>query len=495
MDKTIHLVIPKGYDTVLLSRFKEENFIVTNVDHELDNFRHWALSKEKENPKIAFIMETMENDLPVEIQAKEFVEKLTEIKVNRSSIRIVVVLPEHFDRILSLKKKLATLNIYDMYFDNSLSFQKVLSWIETEKTLADVKHLIIDGSEENYEMSPNEKKIRADVEEQEREDESYYVEDNEDNDGGVLSNRINEMFGDKLESIKRLTDSFSIDLSVLQRKKGKKVIEKYITMAQQSIVFISLSKGAGSTFHSLNFASYLQDKGMSVGLYEQPIHTDGRTYIADIFEMYKKKEDLSVPHAVLNRKPIFLDQLYTHNSIGVYATDYSKGYIDDFKNDQMIKYLNTGKHMIKIMDFGYVPTHWFNSESFVDILQLFDHIVVVTDLLPLNFIPNFERFSYFQEFQEALAHSTDVHFLLNRYESKVPKKELRQLNLQDANRCPQLDYDEIYKSYFDKKIPFDTSKEIQEELSITYKGLFDDMEIEIETKIKKKRGLLGLVGL
>lgn len=493
MDKRLHVVFPKDYMDKIVNALEKENFTVTNKDFQLETFYHWASSEDSEYSPTALIIDPLDDDIPFEAKAEEYVRYLTDVKINKPNMRLIINLPSQFKHMKNMQRNFVSLGIYDFYFEDNFSVQTILKWIDHKRTLADVKGLIVHesvGEVKEDEKQTNEETVQSDNFQQFEEE---ILEELEEQENG-LGSFINQKFGDKVKTIKRFADSFSINVN-LPKKARTRVVEKYVTMIQQSIAFISLSRGAGSTFHSLNYASYLRDKGMSVGLYEQPVHLDGRSYFSDVFELFKSEKRLqtSVPHMIIERKPIFLEDTPTYSDISVYATDYSQGYIEDFKSEQFVRYLNVGKHTIKIMDFGFVPSHWFNNESFIDVLNTFQYLVIVVDLLPTNFVPNFERFEFFQNFRAEQSHQSELCFLINRYDSYVPKKELKQLELDKAHRCPAIESKLIFKALFDKKIPFDTNGEIEEKLAITYKGLTGEMGFQGEVQYKKRRVLSSML--
>jgi len=78
----------------------------------------------------------------------------------------------------------------------------------------------------------------------------------------------------------------------------------------------------------------------------------------------------------------------------------------------------------------------------------------------------------------------------------MPKKELKYVNLSDAHRCSSLPYDHIFKALYDKKIPYDISEDIEQELYKIYNGLLEDLQLEEELhyKKKRKRGFFNKIG-
>lgn len=198
-----------------------------------------------------------------------------------------------------------------------------------------------------------------------------------------------------------------------------------------------------------------------------------------------------MPHAILGRSPVIYDQVYKYSDIPLYAVDYSRGDITRFTIEQTLRYLSTGKHNMKVMDFGYLAREQFEEKEFLDILNIFDHVIVVADTMPIALIPNMERLTYFQKLEEKNTSDVSVHFLLNRISSKMANKDLEELGFENAIKCNTLDQDSIYKAYFDMKIPFDAEPVLRNELTLVYENLCHDMGIEIGSNKRRKKRLFG----
>lgn len=493
MDKQIHIVFPKEYMDTIVQVLENGGYKVTSKDHVLETFYHWATGEEqKDYTSTALIIDALDEEIPVEAKAEEYVRYLTEIRIHRPNMRLVINLPSQFRHMKQMQRNFVSLSIYDFYFEDNFSTQSIFDWLENPKTLADVKDFIV--HEQSYpenkvvtKTGPYQKEVNSDKDNNDNNNKNHEIKNNHNNIAAKLPEN------DRKKAKQR---RFSINVS-LPRK--PMVVEKYVTMYQQNIAFISLSRGAGSTFHSLNLASYLRDRGLTVGVYEQPIHYDGRSYLADVLDLFGNEpttkeltQKISVPHLILERKPIFLEQVPKYNNIEVFATDYDRC-IRGFNNEQFARYINTGRYAFKIVDLGYVPSDWLNKVSFIDLLNTFQHIVIVIDLIPTAFNSNSDRLTFFYDFRNSLYQNSNLQFLINRYNSYIPKKELRQIRLEEAHQCPMFPYDQIFKAIYDKKTPYDMSEDIENELSVIYKGLLDEIRIEESRQNKKRKGIRGIL--
>lgn len=478
MEKQIHIVFLKDYMDAVVQFFENEGYEVSSRDYQLETFYHWATKNEdKELDSVALIIETFNEEVPIEVKAAEIVKYLTEIKIFKPNMKLIINLPSQFKQMKQMQRSFVGLSIYDFYFEDNFTTQSLLEWVRKSKTLADVKDLIV--HEQEFKENLDEENV---IDTKKKEKEVHHHQEKKEEP----STRI-ERVKDK-EKVKR----FSINVTFPQKET---VVEKYVTMYQQKIGFISLSRGAGSTFHSMNLAYYLIQRGMTVGLYEQPQHFEGRTYLADVFDCFNvsvKENVCSVPHLIQERSPIFLEKIPNYQGIAIYGTDYEDNPIQSFNADQYLKYLNTGKHTIKIMDFGYLSDDWFNRRELLDVLNHFDHLVVVVDLMPLSFNPNSKKF---MDFQEKYKFEGNLHFLVNRFNSSLSNEEIEEIGLENSNKCNMLSYDEVFKSILNRNIPLFKSKlEIEVPLEELYQNLVNDMEINggQEIKQRKKKGLKGL---
>lgn len=456
MGKKLHIVFPKEHMQVLLSALQGfEEYIVTGTDYHFDTFYDYAVSEQEIDCDVALIVGDIKGNIPIVQKVSDFLKKVTDIRIKRPNLRLVVCLTKEYEHIQSLQQTLVSLSVYDIHFVDQFDIYVLIDWIEKPKNLADMKNFIV-PTENNITPIINkplaEKKEENIVEEQ-------------------------EMSRIKIRKPKKEIEG------------STKIVEKIVSVTQTNIAFISLSRGAGSTFHATNFSSFLRSKDLNVGLYEYPLYERGRTYLIDHFDFNElESTDLlvSAPHAIHENKSFNQELALNYKGISIYPVNYKKGVIETFTAEMMYRYINTGRHTIKVVDLGYLEL----TEENKKVLQAFDHIYIIVDLSPSSFLPNYERFIHIEEMKEKEGQS-NIDFIINPYVSTVPKHEIKELKLDKAYRCNQFELEMTMKAFFKKSTVFDGIEELREEFSLLYEKLCDDIKLPISFG-KHKKGKLGI---
>lgn len=465
MSKTLHVVFPKDMMNYVLQELPNKvDFEITGKDYSLDTFHHYATGNKEIECDTVIVVDRFLEDVPIEQKAKEIITKVSDIRMARQNLRIILLLPSAFNRITYFKKQLVSLLVYDMYFTEEFSFEDIVKWLETPKTLNDMKEYI-DFVTISEEQTVQPKAVTPSVSTQQDQEIQDSKEDSRTN---------------------RRQKRFTKEKVVVEKEIIEKVIS--VSLPQNNIAFVSLSRGAGSSFHAINYAAFLTEKDINVALYEYPVHYNGRTYLADHFDVFHSNElFISAPHSIQRGEQVLLNQVFKHGDISMYPVNYVKEGIEQFDADNMYRYLNTGRHLSKVFDLGYIP---FN-EDCKQILDSFDAVFVLVDLSPIQFLPNFERFEWLKEHLE----HPSLHFILNPFVDSFPKSELKELGLKDSFKVPRLDYEEIMKSFFQKRIAYQSSDSLKEELFEVYEDMSIAININLPTSKKKKTGIFNLVGL
>lgn len=451
--KKLHIVFPKEYMEILLQELKKyESYTVEGTDYRFDTFYDFAMSNQELNCDIALIVGDMQGDIPVEEKVNEFLKKMTDICFKRPQLKFIISLPTSYKHIKLIQQTLVSLSIYNVYFTDQIQFDTLINWIENPQTLADMKEFILPPKQQEQSF---EKENPATSDEKQGETKKAEKEDN----------RIN----------KRMKRSF-----VKDRPSETKVIEKIVEISPKNIGVISISKGAGSTFHASNFSSFLSKSGLNVGLYESPFIEKGRTYLLDLFDLSGLVD--STAHMIYEDYPISNENSVKYKDLYLYPVNYKKGKLECFTTDMMYKYLNVGRHTFKIADLGYYELN----DDTNRFLQAFDHIYAIVDLSPMAFIPNFERFQWLKKLKGQTG-APSVDFILNPYVSSVPKQELKELELTKAYRCESFERELIMKAYFNKDPLFEGVEEIQEELNNLYNAMSEELNIPLKQSDSRKK--------
>lgn len=488
MTQTIHAVFPKDFWNPIKKYFVQDHiqYDVINIDDEIQTFKHYMLGESGQViADIALICLFEDFEIPLDAQTTDLSEYLLEVKMKNSNIRIVLILPNSFKRSNKLTKDLVTLGIYDIHFTDEFNFRDILGWLEKPMQLPDMKEFI----EKEY-------GIKHQVSEKTEESEKelvFSIEAETDSKAPVE----NKKSSSKLSSIKAITAGFFKNREVKATTKKEQPsnpsdnVHQVNTLAftQRNIAFLSVSKSAGSTFHANNFASFLALNGVGrIGLFEYPVHCENKTYLSDVFNLYKESEDnkkCSIPHAILNKRPFKKEDLYHYNNvIDIIATDYSLSEILDFTGQQTLKLLNVAKHDVKIMDFGCIPLERLKSEDFRDILSMFDYAVLVMDLMPTALIPNHDRFYKLQSLAKDEM-PNDPIYIFNQFAGNIKKCEYKHLNINKAYECQAFERSTIFNAMYENTAAFDFDHTIKSYLISLYSDLCEEVSIpnHIEDKL------------
>jgi hypothetical protein len=476
MNKNIHIVFPKGYKDVLLSEMHKKEYNVVNFDYSLETFHHWSLSQEETVADAVLMAVTLSGNIPIEDKIHDFIEKLTDIRIARPSLRLIIFLPTEYRHITVFKEQMVKLGVYDFYFFDSFSFVHLLEWLEKPKTLADIKEYIqIDSAPKEYITEKVKDEHIQPVEPPETKEKPVKIE----------AKYVNVIEEEPKTRVERSQQHKSVKTII-----EKQIIERVVTVSQKSIAFHSISRGAGSTFHSLNLGAYYSQKDIEVGIYENPCYYEGRTFQADALSLFKMNADInfSAPHHVLKRLPVFQEQIISANNINFYSIDQDQEKIEQFKYEDYVRYLNIGKENIKIMDFGYVPFSMYEEGWFCSILSSYDLHVVCIDLLPTALIPNSNRLKWFVNNKDRM----NILFLVNPMPRKFTKNDLLDFGLDDALRCDLLDRNKIFNSLYQNALPFDYDSDIKVDLSAIYDQMNNRVGFEIG-EYRSKKGIFSWV--
>lgn len=155
--KKIHLVFDPDYIESLvevINNFAE----VTGKDFNMDTAAQWAASKKGPDPDIILIEGTVDVS-KVDFSSgkiardKYFIERLTQIRVNRPNSQIIVLLQEERKSDIAFLQAITGLAVFDIYFVNNFNESDLQQWFNTQKNVADVTHMLPGVNLEDSELS------------------------------------------------------------------------------------------------------------------------------------------------------------------------------------------------------------------------------------------------------------------------------------------------------------------------------------------------------
>lgn len=452
--KTIHAVFKKEFhDRIKAYYDKEENkssFKVINYDTDINTFRHYMLMQKDsiEIADIALVAVSENYDVPLAVQIKELIEKTVEVKLAHNDLRILLILPQSFKQDIRLVTELVSIGIYDIHFKNDFDFTDLNQWMNVPKTLADMRDYIKANAKDPREFA------------------ALF------NHADPPKETTTEVVINEVEKTKVITKKETVE----------KVVRLTTTILQKNIGVLALTKGAGSTFVATNFASYLAEQDLNIGLYENPKHAEQKTYLADVFNLFSeieaKNQKDSVPHKIVQKTEHYLSDPYNVMGVDVYATNYALGPIKEFKPHSMMKYINTGKQSVKIIDLGCFTDQELNEEAFTDLLSLFDSLLIVVDLLPTSIIPYQNRL---KQLQKRCKHFSDMDlmYILNRFDGEIPLKKYKHLELDSVVSIAGIDHSALLAAMFKKQTVYTHDNNIREKLKPVYSVVANSLGIEV----------------
>lgn len=477
--KNVHVVFQKSAKEVITSFFEREvNYNVINYDEDITTFRHYMLKEdliEKADIALLVIFESVE--VPIEVQIKEIIKNAIEVKLAHVDLRLVFAFPQKFEYYTKLVKDLVSVGIYDIHFINDFKLADIVQWLDNEKTLSDVKKYITTEDDEPLTMV-NPGKVET--------------ESNQ-----ISNNPIKDLQNDK-------ESGSSLKRGKIKASESPAIKEIVVTktIEQKNIAILSFNKCAGATFHTTNLASYLANSGVKVGVYEYPKTSPNKTYLTDVFDFFSEYDEeikRSIPHLIINNQELNIQEnVYDKGELSFYPVNYMEGEIEDFTIPQFMKYLNVGRQVFKIMDFGNFTKDEMNDDQFYNMLSMFDVLIVVLDMMPVSLLPNFERLSALQKVTESLIDLNTV-YIINHHTDSIKKEHYKHLNIGTPERCPSFDRDKIFKAMYDKQTIYDYDPTIRNELNNLYNTVFKKCNIELKdqtlkrSKAKKKFNLLGII--
>lgn len=477
--KNLHVVFPKGYIDVLLPMLKNEGYNVLNYDDNTGSFVDWANSDAETLADTALIIEPLTRNVPTEIEMQELLGKLTELRIKRAELRVVLILPLEASHVSNFKENLVKLGIYDFYFTENITFEIIENGIENPKNLGDMKEFIINDSSQMF----LEQEVIHEVNNQEiQETDGELTRTRSARNHNKNSNNpvVVEKVVEKIVEVEKLVEV-------------EKVIERVLTVKQKKIALHSLSKGAGSTFHTVNLAAYFNDLKINVGVFENPLDQLSKTYLADTINLFEENEQwLSIPHLIKKKQIYSRDNIPTHKGIKFYVLNSTNEKIPTYNFDEYLRYLNAGPELLKIMDFGYLDYDSYKDEGMLEVLNQFDLHILCMDLMPIAVNSEFNKLSIF--LNEEL--NSDVQILINRFTKGISNEDMHDIGIEEALKCPMFDYETVFRSFYNQSIPYHFDADINNSLANLYDNISDLLQFdkkEMRVRKNKNKGKTKLI--
>jgi hypothetical protein len=281
--------------------------------------------------------------------------------------------------------------------------------------------------------------------------------------------------------------------------KTEVIVEEKITFIPNNMIaVINLSKKAGSSFLTLNLAKLLSENNVSVSILENPISSDGRTYLFDILGIELSVDEdfhfYSVPHEIKKKNRINPNHVIVDENLEYLIVNPQMDKIEQWSYEDTLKYLNSSKNNVKIIDIGEIYAKNFEKNPFFKLIQEVDYLLVMVNPLPHEMLSNVELLEYLTE----LAKEHDnIHFIINKWSQGIDEKFISKTKIDYINsvKIPFLKPELIYSSIYKQKVPLEINEireVLQDSLAQTVKIFYPELLLN-SIKLNKKSLLKRLL--
>lgn len=242
--------------------------------------------------------------------------------------------------------------------------------------------------------------------------------------------------------------------------KEVKVIKKeykhmYSEIENKSIGIMNLSRGAGSTFLTMNLAKALAEYEILTSIVELPLEQP-KIYINLAIKQKLNNNDkdsleylnyYSYAHEINNNGKIEKDKENYVEDIIFIVPDPNKEIItpEEWNFNKMIKLLNaTRKAKLNLIDIN----NSFYHESVKDLMEEIDALLVVIDPNPTEVILNISKLEEIKNIAKET--NLKVRYIINKNNGGVNLKELHEyINVEILTKIPFIDISLVYKSLYE----------------------------------------------
>lgn len=267
-------------------------------------------------------------------------------------------------------------------------------------------------------------------------------------------------------------------------------IEKMVvarTNMTKKIAVIGVTKNVGTSFVATNLASFLTNAGLDVGVYENPVYEQHRTYLADMFFFFDEDEPFkSLPVEIVNKGEFDKRQIYKVKGTSYYPVNYLSSPIIKFETHDLVRYINTNSHSIKIMDMGYITEKEMHNNDLYNKLSSFDEVIIVLSPLPTKIIPNAKIFMAFKKELDLLGIKNVT--LLNQFNNEVSKNEFKVYNLHKSLVLPSVAAETVTKAMYKQQNVYDYKNEASTLLNEHFINITNSLNLPLEVKAQKGKG-------
>ncbi len=220
----------------------------------------------------------------------------------------------------------------------------------------------------------------------------------------------------------------------------------------KNIAVIGFSSNAGSTFFTMNFASYLSNF-LKTAIIEHPSINPYLYYYLGLNALCGENLISYTSHAhKINEGQFLNENFYVHkNNKNLYwlILDATLRDIEDWNNEKFMRLLCMPKpSLINIVDFG---DKFFTSKS-ESLIEQFSTVFVIIDPMIPNLLKNHKTLSKLKELESNS--KRDFIYIINKYTKGIETSTLIDfLEVKKAYCLPFIDFKYVYKAVYNGDIP------------------------------------------
>lgn len=256
---------------------------------------------------------------------------------------------------------------------------------------------------------------------------------------GSLNNEIQRLINiNNLNITYEIRKNKEVSVDVKEQESETKIIREYkFIKTKNNIAVINLSKGAGSTFISLNLAYMLKDKKVDVSVVDLPC----KDMKDDIFYIISESYDAT------NRK-----KSITKNGIKFYVNNNEK--VCNWSKEESIEYISmiSKEGNINIYDVGSLEL----DESIGFLFSILDVAIIIIDPIPYQLLQAEERIELIKRLEDK---NIKIVYVLNKYVKDLNKKDIEKyLNIEISSCVPFISPEILYAAYYSNQTAYQLEK-------------------------------------
>lgn len=256
-------------------------------------------------------------------------------------------------------------------------------------------------------------------------------------------------------------------------------IEKIAFFKTKTVAIVGATESSGSTFLTLNLASYISSFGIDVGIFELP-QSVGIYDLLGFNEAFDNPMDFPSLHHSMDFNGTI--EPYAKNNISFVVPNPNKEVISskDWNQIKTYKLMTACKNSaVNLIDLGRFDADVINQN-----IDLFDTLIFVIDPYPQSLVKCEKVLSQLKAIKDR---GLQVINVMNKWNGDIDKKVVLEfLEIKPLTYIPVVDLKTLYKSYYNCELPYMHFKSLLDAplREIVHKAL-PQLDSTIESKLKQ----------